>query len=100
MTGTPRPRIRERAEVDRGSSARQRQHLGCLSFRCPRLGAGRDEPVRVPDTGYVSTYYRGRWFCIDEADFRSKLVFSFMIELLQLAQTTTAPSLPVITIPA
>jgi hypothetical protein len=49
---------------------------------------------------YVTTYYRGRWFWIEDTDFRSKQVFSFVIQLLQLAQTTTAPSLPVVTIPS
>ena len=37
---------------------------------------------------------------IDNSDFRSKQVFSFIIQLLHLAQTTNAQSLPVITIPS
>ena len=49
---------------------------------------------------YVTAYYRGRWFWIEDTDFRSKQVFSFVIELLQLAQTTSSQSLPVITIPS
>ena len=49
---------------------------------------------------YVTAFYRGRWFWIEDTDFRSKEVFSFVIELLQLAQTTSAQSLPVITIPS
>lgn len=52
------------------------------------------------EDAYVSASYRGRWFWIDDADFRSKQVFSFVIELLQLAQTTNAQSLPMITIPS
>jgi hypothetical protein len=49
---------------------------------------------------YVAASYRGRWFWIDDSDFRSKQVFSFIIDLIQLAQTTSAQSLPVITIPS
>ena len=56
-------------------------------------------PPILQDT-YVTAFYRGRWFWIEDTDFRSKQVFSFVIELLQLAQRTTAPSLPVITIPS
>lgn len=49
---------------------------------------------------YVTADYRGRWFWTEDTDFRSKQVFSFVIELLQLAQTTSSQSLPVITIPS
>jgi hypothetical protein len=63
-----------------------------------RARVGRFRPL-FQDT-YVRAFYRGRWFWIEDTDFRSKLVFSFVIKLLQLAQTTTAPSLPVITIPS
>ena len=52
------------------------------------------------EDAYVIAQYRGRWFWIDNADFRSKQVFSFVIQLLQLAQTTNAQNLPVITIPS
>ena len=62
-----------------------------------RARTGRLPPLT--DDVYVRCYYRGRWFWIDDNDFRSKQVFSFVIELLQLAQTTSSPTLPVITIP-
>ena len=54
----------------------------------------------VLEDAYVTASYRGRWFWIENTDFRSKQVFSFIIELLQLAQTTNAQSLPIITIPS
>ena len=54
----------------------------------------------VLEDAYVTASYRGRWFWIENTDFRSKQVFSFIIQLLQLAQTTNAQSLPVITIPS
>ena len=63
-----------------------------------RARAGTSRPWA--EDAYVSASYRGRWFWIDNADFRSKQVFSFVIELLQLAQTTSAHSLPVVTIPS
>ena len=54
----------------------------------------------VLEVAYVTASYRGRWFWIENTDFRSKQVFSFIIQLLQLAQTTNAQSLPIITIPS
>ena len=65
-----------------------------------RIRARVDVFPPILQDSYVTAYYRGRWFWIEDTDFRSKQVFSFVIELLQLAQTTTAPSLPVVTIPS
>ncbi len=63
-----------------------------------RARVGRYRPL-LEDT-YVTANYRGRWFWIEDTDYRSKQVFSFIIQLLQLAQTTNSQSLPVITIPS
>ena len=65
-----------------------------------RIRARVDVFPPILQDSYVTAYYRGRWFWIEDTDLRSKQVFSFVIELLQLAQRTTAPSLPVVTIPS
>ena len=74
------------------------RHRTC--FKRVRIRARVDVIPPILQDSYVTAYYRGRWFWIEDTDLRSKQVFSFVIELLQLAQRTTAPSLPVVTIPS
>jgi hypothetical protein len=52
------------------------------------------------DEVFASARYRGRWYWIANTDFGSKRVLSFLLSLLNLAQTGKEPGLPVITIPA
>ena len=66
-----------------------------------------DEPmVRVhsgsaqPPDAYAAVRYHGRWFWIDDRDLPSKTVFTFILVLFSLAETGSAPTAPVITIPA
>jgi hypothetical protein len=40
------------------------------------------------------------WFWIDNRDFRSKSIFSFLLLLTSLAETGVTPQAPVITVPA
>ncbi len=83
-TGRTYPTFRaEQADLKR---VRIRARVGNFR-RCSRM------PMSPPS-------YRGRWFWIENTDFRSKQVFSFIIQLLQLAQTTNSQNLPVITIPS
>jgi hypothetical protein len=49
---------------------------------------------------FASVRYRGRWYWIANTDFGSKRVLSFLLSLLNLAETGKEPGLPVITIPA
>lgn len=55
--------------------------------------------IEKPDTVYTATRYRDRWFWVDDRDFRSKSVFTFLMLLFSLAETGVTPQAPVITIP-
>ncbi|NIO04189.1 MAG: hypothetical protein GTN74_06115 [Proteobacteria bacterium] len=52
-----------------------------------------------PTDAFVSVRYRGHWFFIDDRDFRSKRMFTFLMFLLTLAETGAPERAPVITIP-
>ncbi|MCD6174426.1 MAG: hypothetical protein J7K65_01490 [Planctomycetes bacterium] len=54
----------------------------------------------APTDAFVTVQYRGYWFWIDDKDFQSKKVFSFLMFLFSLAETGTPPQAPVLTIPA
>jgi hypothetical protein len=43
--------------------------------------------------------YHDRWFWIDDGDFRSKGVFTFLMLLFSLSETGVTPQAPVVTIP-
>jgi hypothetical protein len=49
---------------------------------------------------FVSVYYRDYWFWIDDGDLESKQVFSLMMTLFTMADSSPRENLPVITIPA
>jgi hypothetical protein len=49
---------------------------------------------------FASARYRDRWYWVANTDFGSKRVLSFLLSLLNLAETAVEPGLPVITIPA
>ena len=61
-----------------------------------RVYSGAQPPVDV----FAAVPYQGHWFWIDNRDFRSKGMFSFMLLLMSLAETGVAPQAPVITVPA
>lgn len=44
--------------------------------------------------------YRQHWFWIDQRDFRSKSIFTFLLLLTSLAETGMVPQAPVMTVPA
>jgi hypothetical protein len=67
----------------------------------------RDQPLvkihsgaEPPANPFVAVRYNGHWFWIDNRDFRSKGVFTFLLLLTSLAQTGVVPQAPVITVPA
>jgi hypothetical protein len=53
-----------------------------------------------PVGGFVAVRYSDHWFWIDNRDFRSKSIFSFLLLLTSLAETGVTPQAPVITVPA
>jgi hypothetical protein len=53
-----------------------------------------------PVGAYAAINYRGRWFHIDDSDFRSKRIFSVLMLILNLVETIGGQQLPVITIPS
>ena len=52
-----------------------------------------------PDDAYVAVQYRGYWFWINDRDFQSKRMFSFLMFLFSLAETGAPDEGPVLTIP-
>ena len=67
----------------------------------------RDRPfVRIrssaspPGDSYAAVRYRGTWYWIDDGDFASKRIFSFLLIFFSLAETGVTPQAPVLTVPA
>jgi hypothetical protein len=67
----------------------------------------RDRPfVRIwssaspPGDSYAAVRYRGTWYWIDDGDFTSKRIFSFLLIFFSLAETGVTPQAPVLTVPA
>jgi hypothetical protein len=53
-----------------------------------------------PEKAFVSINYRDNWFWIDDGDFSSKRVFTFLMILFSLTESGGQEGLPLITIPA
>jgi hypothetical protein len=74
----------------------------------PRPDSGpRDQPLvnihsgeELPANVFVAVHHSDHWFWIDNRDFRSKSIFSFLLLLTSLAETGVTPQAPVITVPA
>ena len=70
-----------------------------------KAGTDQRAPIRIhqgteePTSGFVSVRYRDRWFWIDDTDFRSKRVFTFLMVLFSLTETGGREGLPLVTIP-
>ena len=70
------------------------------------IAAGVPPLIRVrsdseePDDAFVAIRYRDHWFWIDDRDFMSKRMFTFLMFLFSLAETGAPQQAPVLTIPA
>ena len=53
-----------------------------------------------PEDAFITVRYRNHWFYIDDRDYLSKRMFSFLMFLFTLAETGGGARAPVITIPA
>jgi hypothetical protein len=84
------------------------QEGSTLPVPSPRPDSGpRDQPLvnihsseEPPTNVFVAVRYSDHWFWIDNRDFRSKSIFSFLLLLTSLAETGVTPQAPVITVPA
>ncbi len=66
----------------------------------------RDRPlIRIlsgptpPASSFDAVRYRGTWYWIDDGDFGSKRIFTFLMLFFSLAETGVTPQAPVLTIP-
>lgn len=55
--------------------------------------------IEQPKDAFVSIQYRDYWFWIDDKDYMSKRMFSFIMYLFTLAETGSPSPAPVLTIP-
>lgn len=70
--------------------------------------SGKPEPplIRIkssnsrPDHAFVAVPYQSYWFWIDDRDLRSKCLFSFLMFLFSLTETTGKEGAPIVTISA
>ena len=56
--------------------------------------------VDKPVDAFVAVKYRDHWFWVDDCDFASKRIFSFVMLLFSLTETGGREGLPLVTIPA
>jgi hypothetical protein len=56
--------------------------------------------LKPPEDEFVGIEYRGYWYWIDDKDYWSKRMFTFMMYLFTLAETGAPSQAPVLTIPA
>ncbi len=61
-----------------------------------RIRSGQEKP----DNAFVSIPYGGCWFWIENRDYRSKQVFSFLMIIFSLTDSGPAKGQPIVTIPA
>ncbi|HVE22856.1 MAG TPA: hypothetical protein VNC39_12850 [Acidocella sp.] len=53
-----------------------------------------------PEGAFAAVRYRGSWYWIDDRDFASKRIFTFLMMFFSLAETGVTPQTPVLTVPA
>jgi hypothetical protein len=52
-----------------------------------------------PDDAYAAVRYRDRWFWIDDRDYPSKRMFTFLMFLFSLTETGGPQAAPIVTVP-
>ncbi len=52
-----------------------------------------------PEEAFVTVQYRDNWFWIDDTDFASKRMFSFLMLLFSLTETGGRAGAPIVTVP-
>ena len=55
--------------------------------------------LKRPEDDFVSIQYRGYWYWVDDTDYWSKRMLTFMMYLFTLAETGSPSQAPVLTIP-
>ena len=53
-----------------------------------------------PSDAFTAVTYRGNWYWVEDRDFHSKFLFSFLMVVMQLVDTGEAPSSPSLVLPA
>jgi hypothetical protein len=53
-----------------------------------------------PQDAFVSVQYQGQWFWIDQRDYASKALFSFVMMIFSLMDTAAPRGQPIVTVPA
>jgi len=53
-----------------------------------------------PDNAFVKVSYKDHWYYVDDRDFPSKVVFTFVMVLFSLTEAGDSGGLPLVTIPA
>ena len=53
----------------------------------------------APGDAFVSIQYRSRWFWIEDRDRTSKQMFTFLMTLFSLTETSSAQAAPILTVP-
>ncbi len=78
---------------------------GRVAFQAEEDNVGSPLIIRVRNSGsrladaHVTVRYRNRWFWIDDRDFTSKRVFSFLMLLFSLTETGGRGGAPIVTVP-
>jgi len=56
--------------------------------------------TEAPEDAFVKVKYKDHWYYIDDRDFRSKVVFTFVMVLFSLTESGESRGLPLVTIPS
>ncbi|MCK9202622.1 MAG: hypothetical protein M0P42_15980 [Gallionella sp.] len=87
---------RDLAEGRATPKLRPDQTAGVRDYPLMRIQSGSERP----SDAFAAVPYRNRWFWISDRDLNSKRMFMFLSVFSALAETGTAPQIPLITIPA
>ena len=55
--------------------------------------------IEKPEDTFVAVRYRNHWCWIDDLDFLSKRVFSFLMLLFMLIEASVGEKMPILTVP-